>query len=59
MKLTIEMMDLNIAKSIDFFNCLAQANPLKFLEYLKEKFREKPSDNLHLKLAKKYCLGTE
>ena len=55
----IDIMDQNIPKALDFFSCLVLVNPNKFLEYLKEKFREMPADNLHSKLAKRYCLGTE
>lgn len=58
-KMIIGIMDQNIPKALDFFACLVLVNPNKFLEYLKEKFREMPADNLHSKLAKRYCLGTE
>jgi hypothetical protein len=57
--MAISILDQNIPKSLDFLNCLVQASPLKFLDYLKDKYRESPADNLHSKLAKKYCLGTE
>jgi len=33
--MTVGILDQNIPKSLDFLNCLVQANPSKFLEYLK------------------------
>ena len=59
LKMVVAILDQNIPKALDFLNCLVQANPPKFLEYLTEKYRESPSDNLHSKLATKYCLGTD
>lgn len=59
MDMTIEYLDQGITKALDFFSCLAQLAPIKFLDYLKAGFREKPSESLHSKLAKKYCLGSE
>lgn len=58
LKMAAAILDQNIPKAVDFLHCLVQVNPQKFIEYLKEKYRESPSDNLHSKLAKKYCLGT-
>lgn len=59
MDMAVEYLDQGILKALDFFNCLAQLAPNKFIEYLKTGFREKPSESLHSKLAKKYCLGSE
>lgn len=58
LKMAATILDQNIPKAVDFLHCLVQVCPQKFMEYLKEKYRESPSDNLHSKLAKKYCLGT-
>lgn len=52
-------MDKGLLKSFDFFVFFAKLAPLKFVDYLKNKYRENPSDNLHTKLSKKYCLGNE
>lgn len=59
MGLATEYLDKGLTKALDFFNCFARLNPFKFVEYLKTKYRESPSDNLHAKLSKKYCLGNE
>jgi hypothetical protein len=58
-EMAAEDLDRGILKALDFLVCLAQCAPLKFMDYLKLKYRERPSDNLHLKLSKKYCLGSE
>ena len=50
-------MDKGLVKAFDFFVFFAKLAPLKFVDYLKNKYRENPSDNLHTKLSKKYCLG--
>ena len=52
-----EYLDRGIYRAIDFFVCLAQSSPHKFIEYLKLKYRESPSDNLHIKLCRKYNMG--
>ena len=59
MELTTEYMDKGLYKALDFFVCFAKLAPFKFVEYLKNKYRENPSDNLHTKLSKKYCLGND
>lgn len=59
MEMATEYLDRGIIKALDFFNCLAQLTPSKFIEYLKLKYRERPSDNLQIKLSKKYSLGTD
>ncbi len=59
MEMSTEYLDRGILKALDFFNCLAQLSPSKFIDYLKITYREKPSDNLHMKLSKKYCLGSD
>ena len=59
MELATQYMDKGITKALDFFNCFARLTPFKFVEHLKAKYRESPSDNLHAKLSKKYCLGNE
>ena len=52
-------MERGSTRVLEFFNGLALATPVKFVDYLKVKYREKPSDNLHLKLSKKYCTSNE
>lgn len=54
-----DFLDRGIVKSLDFLICLAQSSPNKLVEYLKLKYREQPADNLHIKLSKKYCVGSE
>lgn len=59
LEMATDYLDRGILKALDFFNCLAQLAPEKFMEYLRRVYRERPSDNLHTKLAKKYCLGSD
>lgn len=47
--------DKNLVESLDFLICLAKCDSFKFINYLKLKYREQPSNNLHQKLTKKYC----
>lgn len=54
-----DFLDRGVLKSLDFFNCFAQLASFKFMDYLKCKYRESPTDNLHTKLSKKYCFGNE
>lgn len=58
-EMATEFLDRGILKALDFFGCLAQLVPAKFVEFLKLKYRERPMDNLHMKLSKKYCVGSE
>ena len=39
MELATDYMDKGVTKALDFFNCYAQLTPLKFVEYLKTKYR--------------------
>ena len=57
MELATDFLDKGTPKALDFFNCFAQLTPQKFFDYLKTRYRESPSDNLHTKLSRKYCLG--
>lgn len=39
LNMAVAILDQNIPKALDFLACLAQANPNKFIEYLREKYR--------------------
>jgi predicted metal-binding protein len=39
MEMATDFMERGVLKALDFFNCLAQLVPLKFIEYLKTKYR--------------------
>lgn len=43
MQMIYESFDKNIVASLDFLICLAKCDPFKLINYLKEKYREKPS----------------
>jgi hypothetical protein len=45
-------------KALELLILFSKSSPLKLMEYLKLQYREKPSDNLLIKLSKKYSLGT-
>ena len=59
MELAADYLDKGLMKALDFFVCFAKLAPLKFVDYLRDKYRENPSDNLQTKLSKKYCLANE
>ena len=56
--LALEALELNRAKAIDFYTCLAQANPHSFLNLLAKPHPFTEGQNLIGILAKKYCDST-
>ena len=52
-------MDKGLIRALDFLNCLAKMAPVKMVNYLKDKYRSTPANNLHTKLSKKFCTGNE
>jgi hypothetical protein len=59
LEMATSYLDLNLVRSLSFFICLAQVSSTKFIDYLRTKYREHPSENLQIKLSKKFCLGSE
>ena len=53
----VQLLDKGYVKTIEIFIEIAQFDPVKFVHYLKDDFRESTDINLHKKLAKKYCSG--